>query len=318
MIEPDETTARAMAMEVLGAPSRVVRFPTGTSHFVYEATQSNSDQAVIRISRRDDVETSRGSLYWSARLRPLGIPLPAVLHADLTMTRHAFPFVILERLPGRDLGFVVDSLAGSVLHRLARRLAGLQAIVSRLAAGGGFDFAPRMEGPFAHSGWPDVIAASLARSRLRIRKAGIVSELHVDRVEAASDHHVAYLASVRPVPFLHDITTKNVIIDGTRLSGIVDVDDLCFGDPLLQVGLTRTALLANGHAALYADAWIDLLQPNQEQRAALDFYTALFCVDFMAELGHPFNRTAPTPVEQTHITRLQTLLDRYLSSTTTC
>jgi aminoglycoside phosphotransferase (APT) family kinase protein len=113
--------------------------------------------------------------------------------------------------------------------------------------------------------------------------------------------------------FLHDITTKNVIVDGARLSGIVDVDDLCFGDPLLQVGLTRMALLASDHSATYADAWIDLLGPRREQVAALDFYTALFCIDFMAELGRRFNRAEPQPVEKTYVERLRTLLDRYLA-----
>jgi hypothetical protein len=39
------------------------------------------------------------------------------------------------------------------------------------------------------------------------------------------------LDAIRATPFLHDTTTKNVIVthDGV-VSGIVDVDDLCFGD----------------------------------------------------------------------------------------
>ena len=42
----------------------------------------------------------------------------------------------------------------------------------------------------------------------------------------------AELDALSPVPFLHDTTTKNVIVtpEGS-FSGIVDVDDLCFGDP---------------------------------------------------------------------------------------
>lgn len=119
---------------------------------------------------------------------------------------------------------------------------------------------------------------------------------------------MAYFASVRPIPFLHDITTKNVIIEGARLTGIVDVDDLCFGDPLFLVGLIRVALLANGHSPAYADAWVDVLRPNREQREALRFYTAMFCLDFLGELGHRFNRAQPSPVEKAYVERLKSLL----------
>jgi aminoglycoside phosphotransferase (APT) family kinase protein len=312
-VEPDETTAAAMVSEVLAEPISVSRFPTGLQHFVFEATAAQGRQAVVRVSRREDIGLARNSIYWSERLRPLGIPLPQILHADLTMGRHRFPFVILERLPGRDLGFVVNQLSDEALRDLARRLSDLQAIVTSLPQGRGYGFSPRLDGPFPHVGWADCIAASLGRSRRRIREAGVVSEHHVDRAEAAADRLSAYFASVPPTPFLHDITTKNVIVDGARLSGIVDGDDLCFGDPLLQVGLTRMALLASDHSATYADAWIDLLGPRREQVAALDFYTALFCIDFMAELGRRFNRAEPQPVEKTYVERLRTLLDRYLA-----
>jgi aminoglycoside phosphotransferase (APT) family kinase protein len=311
--EPDEITATAMAEEVLAGPLRVARFPTGLRHFVFEAASDRGEGVVVRISRRENAALARASLYWSGWLRPLGVPLPKILHADMTMVRHPFPFVILERLAGRDLGFVVDRLSRDELHGLARCLADLQAIVTGLPPGRGYGFAPHLEGPFPHDSWQGSIAASLSRSRKRIREAGVVSERPIDRVETAADSLAPYLAGVQPTPFLHDITTKNVIIDGARLSGIVDVDDLCFGDPLFLVGLIRMALLANGHGAAYAEAWADVLRPDKEERAALDFYTALFCVDFMAELGHRFNRAEAAPVEKVYVERLQGLLDRYLT-----
>ena len=302
-----------MAEEVLAAPVRVARFPTGLKHFVFEAASGQGDAVVVRISRREDVGVAQDALYWSERLRPLGIPLPEVLHADMTMARHPFPFMILERLPGRDLDFVVDRLARDELHSLARRLAEVQTIVTELRPGRGYGFSPRMEGPFPDNSWQETIATQLSRSRQRMRDAGIVSEHHADRVEAAANGFTDYFARVQPIPFLHDITTKNVIIDGARLNGIVDVDDLCFGDPLFLVGLIRMALLANDHSAAYADAWLDVLGPDRDQCAALDFYTALFCLAFMSELGHRFNRPEATTVEKAYVERLCDLLDRYLA-----
>ena len=73
------------------------------------------------------------------------------------------------------------------------------------------------------------------------------------------------------------------------------------------------ALLANDHSAAYADAWLDVLGPDRDQCAALDFYTALFCLAFMSELGQRFNRPEATTVEKAYVERLCDLLDRYLA-----
>lgn len=302
-----------MAEEVLAAPVSATRFAAGLRHFVFEVTSAQGGAVVARVSRREDIDVAQDALYWSELLRPLGIPLPEVLHADMTMARHPFPFMILERLPGRDLGFVVDRLARDELRSLARRLAEVLAIVTDLPPGRGYGFAPRMEGPFPDDSWKGSVAALLSSSRRRIRDAGIVSEHYADRVESAADGFTDYFTRVPPTPFLHDITTKNVIVDGARLSGIVDIDDLCFGDPLFLVGLIRMALEASGNSTVYADAWVDALRPDTEQRAVLDFYTALFCLAFMSELGHRLNRAEAERVEEAYVERLQGLLDRYLA-----
>ncbi len=311
--EPDQEAATAIAREVLAGSVEVARFPTGMQHFVFLATSHGKQEVVVRISRRDQLELARDALYWSQRLRPLGVPLPEVLLADMTMERHPFPFLILERLPGRDLGFVVDRLSRDELSGLARGLARIQAIVTALPPGSGYGFTPRLEGPFPHRSWKSSIEADIARSRQRIREAGIVREGHADLVDAACESLADYLLSVPPTPFLHDITTKNVIVGGVRLSGIVDVDDLCFGDPLFLVGLIRMALLANGHNSAYADAWIEVLRPCRDQRRALSFYTALFALNFMGELGHRFNRQEAAPVEASYVERLQALLEGHIS-----
>ena len=108
--------------------------------------------------------------------------------------------MILGRLPGRDLGFVVDRLSQDEQCSLVRRLVDIQAIVTGLPAGRGYGYSPRLEGPFPHVNWEKAIAASLRRSRTRICAGGVVSEHHADRVEAAADSLAAYFARVPPTP----------------------------------------------------------------------------------------------------------------------
>jgi hypothetical protein len=79
---------------------------------------------------------------------------------------------------------------------------------------------------------------------------------------------------------------------------------------LLLVGLIRVALLAHGHDPAYADAWLEVLRPDEEQRAVLDLYAGVFCVDFLGELGRRFNRATPVSGDPL---RLQTLLERQLA-----
>jgi Ser/Thr protein kinase RdoA (MazF antagonist) len=311
--DPTARDAACIVSAVFGeVVESVTRFPTGSSHFVYDVRAASGRGVVVRISRRDGVEAVRGAVYWSRLLRPKGVPLPELLHVDLSMTRHPFPAVVLERLAGRDLGLVYQDLSRRQLRALAERLAHVQGIVTALPPGRGFGYATDYDGPFPHASWRDVVAASLQRSRERIRAAGLVDEHVVDSVESAVAPFAPYFDRVAATPFLHDITTKNVIVHEGRLSGIVDVDDLCFGDPLLLIALIRTAVLAHGHDPVYVHEWLDIVQPGAEGRAVLDLYTLLHCVDFMGELGQRFNRSAAAPVDPAYCARLQALYTQLL------
>ena len=72
-----------------------------------------------------------------------------------------------------------------------------------------------------------------------------------------------------------------------RFSGIVDVDDLCFGDPRYVVALTLAALTASGESTHYVDAWMSFNDFRND--TLFRIYVALFIVDFMSEHGQAFN-----------------------------
>jgi aminoglycoside phosphotransferase (APT) family kinase protein len=84
-----------------------------------------------------------------------------------------------------------------------------------------------------------VLDANLARSRRLISAAGLFDLGLVDVMRAEVSARREEIDCVEPTPFLHDVTTRNVIVTpaGT-FSGIVDVDDLCFGDPRYPAALT--------------------------------------------------------------------------------
>lgn len=93
------------------------------------------------------------------------------------MQTHAapFPFLLLERLPGTDLGHLYPQLSITDKRAIVRDLVRTQTRVHGLPLGKGFGYVMRYEAPFPHHTWREVIGASLARSRTRIIQAGVLT-----------------------------------------------------------------------------------------------------------------------------------------------
>lgn len=97
------------------------------------------------------------------------------------------------------------------------------------------------------------------------------------------------LWKISPKAFLDDITTKNVLVNNGKFVGIVDIDEICYGDHFLVIGLTNMALLKMKQDTKYIDYWLDELKADIIQRKIVYFYSLLYCIDFMGEQGMQFD-----------------------------
>ncbi len=282
---PNCSIAGDLAAAAVGQrPANVHRFVTGSHHYVFEVTFPARAPVVVRIAAKHSREAMAGSLELSQRLRPLGVPLPEIIAAGID---HRFPHLVLERLRGTDLGNVIQSLSNSTLERIASRVASAQRVTAATASSRqyGYALAPT-DAP--HACWSQVLEDNLSRSRKRIAAAGLFDQDFVDSVAEMVWDTRGELNSLPAIPFLHDTTTKNVIVTPEgEFSGIVDVDDLCFGDPRYVVALTLAALKAFGGSTHYVDAWMSFADYRNDRLFQL--YVALFIVDFMSEEGQRFN-----------------------------
>lgn len=311
---PKEQDAANIVHEVLGEEARAVRrFTTGSCHYVYEVNLAGSKQVVVRIASPDNLNLLAGGVYWSNLLRPLGLPLPALLFSDLTMSRFHFPFLILERLPGQDLNYVYPLLSPEDKRQIARSIVQIQNKVATLPLGQSYGFALSYETTPLDS-WLEVLNSSLERSRKRILQVGLASVEIVNQVKYFLPQFTSYFAAIPPQPFLDDTTTKNVLIYENKLSGIVDVDFVCFGDSLFTVALTRASLLNSGYVTDYIDYWCEELNLAKEQYKILDFYTALFLVDFVSEFGQQFNTEKAIFPDYNRVRHLNNLIGQMLSN----
>lgn len=314
---PAASPEHADAVRILSAlgfrPRTVQRFPTGLMHYVYDVVTEADERLVLRLARADLGAVFEDAAYWHDRLAPLGVPLPQLFHVQTDATVYGFPVILMERLPGTDLEAVYARLTRTEKAALAAQVVAIQARVAMLPPGAGFGYAGSPTDPLLKPAWSDVLDASVARSRRRIAAAGVVEPALADRVQTALDRWRPRLAGIAPTCFLDDTTTKNVIVHAGRLSGIVDVDTVCYGDPLLTPALTRTALLAHDLDTDYIDCWRAALAVTDEETARLDLYTAICCLGFLSEVGQRFNKDDPGPVDAIYVARLTGILDGLLA-----
>jgi aminoglycoside phosphotransferase (APT) family kinase protein len=288
---PDEKDAVAIATRALGlAPSSVRRFPTGMQHYVFEARYADRADVVVRIASEASRAKMAGALELSRLLLPLGAPLPKILAEGTAETPS---WLILERLPGTDLGDLIATFDEAILDGVAQRVVAVQAVVARTPSAGRYGYAVRpKDAPWAT--WSDVLDASLARSRQRIGSGGCFDLTPVEQTRQRLEQLRQRIDRQPPIPFLHDTTTKNVIVtEAGEFSGVVDVDDLCFGDPRYAAALTLAVLMVFGGPQSYVAAWLRRASAADDEIFRL--YVNLFVLDLMSEQGHVFNGDRLTP-----------------------
>ncbi|MGF6725475.1 aminoglycoside phosphotransferase (APT) family kinase protein [Paraburkholderia sp. GAS41] len=264
-----------------------VALKTGVVH-VSRQSLTESGNAIFRVQLADGravavrINPRRGMFSFTRHnldaLRTLGLPVPNVLAAGATPAQASF--VILEWLPGRDLQYELASLSALQSTRIAETVTGYQKRVASLPESQGFGWAPirrhattaQWTGIFGQPSTEepphDASALEHLRSRLRaIRRA----------VEP-------YFASLRPICFLDDMTLKNVLVEQGELQGIIDVDFVCYGDPLMAVGTTLAHIAADvGEAGrFYGQELIRCAAPSPDAQRAIYFYSSLWMTGFLA------------------------------------
>lgn len=285
---PTEKIASEIVRKHFGqSPASVTRFTTGNHHYVYECTLPDGSSVVARLTRASQRHHMAGALHWNLKFAELDVPVAKILYHDISSET---PYLVMERLPGRDIGYVLKQLSVEQMDVIAKELMRVQKLVGSMFVASRFGYAIEpAAAPF--DSWSEVLRASLKRSRSRIESSALMDITFVDATEKLLDEMKSELDRQAAVPFLHDITTKNVIIADGRISGIVDIDNLCFGDPLFQIALTKMALLSDQTPPDYIKALLKHYGTYAPKHLVL--YTMICCVDFMSEMGQTFNGLAP-------------------------
>ena len=150
-------------------------------------------------------------------------PMPEPFHCDLSCSRLPFAFIIMERLPGVNLGEASAWMTPGDRLRVERRIA---EAVAELHDHTGGHFGS-IHSPTGVARWADHFAPKLEENYEDNRKLGLVSARGLDRVRRLLGELDSLLDVPGPPTLIHgDIWATNIIVSGgpgsTSLGGFVD------------------------------------------------------------------------------------------------
>ena len=266
-------------------PDSVQRNQVGIAAYVY-TVEINESKYVIKLS--ETKELIFGSTYWLNKLQNLNLPIPKIYTVNTQTNPYYF---IMSFIDGKDLGLVYSNLSNEQKRNIAHDIYRYQNIIQSLPLANGYGFLNSYEDKNnIKNNWKEVVESHIQRSENRISQNGIFSLDYVKRVRRFIPCFNDYFNTVKARAFFDDATTKNVLIAEGKLTGIIDLDWICFGDRLYVIALTTMSLISM-HADLeYVECWKNLEKLSKMQETVLLFYILVFCVDFMSEKGMRFNR----------------------------
>lgn len=257
---------------LLQTPQEIERCAVGIGNYVY-IVKCAGIKCVFRCSIADDAYVD--TIYWLKELSVLDIPIPKVLFYGKC---EEYNYIILNFLEGKDIGIVYQELTKSEKKKIAKEVIEIQRRVSRL--------------PIKHIektwSWVQVVDELLERADKRIVQNGYFDNKKVQQLQEAKNRLEDYFTSVKPIAYLDDISTKNLLIHNGEISGIIDIDWMGVGDNLTFIALTYIALLNMNYETDYIDYLLEERCCSDLEMKAFLFYALVYCVDFMGERGSKF------------------------------
>lgn len=279
---------------------QIERCGTGIANYVFIVSTA-TEKFVLRCSK--DANAYKDSVYWLNKLSICEIPISTVLSQG---KYNEYSYLILYYICGDDIGNVYYKLSDIEKRQIAQEVIAIQRKVARV------DISTDTQWT-----WTYVIEEILERAEERIKQNQYFDAGKIHIIKSAQHEIQEYLDMIEPIPYLDDISTKNLLIYEGRLSGIIDIDWIGVGDMLTFVAMTNVALLNMDLDTQYVDYLLEEIHLDAMQYKAFIFYCLIFCVDFMGERGMQF-LDKMIPVNETIIKRLNGIFDILMNEWNKC
>lgn len=239
----------------------------------------------------------RGSSINIPRFKKLGIVVPDILAEDYSKTLIPYSYQIQTKLPGSDLGKVIETLTDDQLVALAGEVTQIIKKVQTITPSDKFGVVWGGENDFSDS-WTQRMRIWIDESRELGTKTGIMDDATVELAEKIYTTYKSYFDSVKPVTYYGDICSKNILVHNGVFSGLVDLDGLTQGDPLESIGRIKTSWYSTHYGDTYTGAIMNGLNLTLVQREMVTVHAILNRIAWSCENGVQYNLNTKPVVDR--------------------
>lgn len=309
-----EETVRNISNKHIGEATTIERLRTGICNEVFAVSVGDAEY-IVRINK--NVAEMHGSSVFIPKLAELGIVVPRIIAEDYDVARMGFGYQILERLPGTDLGNVVEILSDEQLEKVAKSVADIFVKLRVLPTDGSYGLVMDEHGG-KFSNWKEWVDDDLQTAEARGKETGFIDQVFHLREPVLNiiRRYDEYFKMVPSVAYYGDIAGKNVLVDNGAFSGLVDLDALAYGDWLEAVGRIRASWYGTSYGETYTNAVIEALNLTNEQRAVVRMYTLHHRYVWMCENGVKFNENTTGIIDQEKAARDMDIVERLIQEWT--
>jgi len=288
-LELDKIIRKLIYEHLFYEVKEIYRYTTGYGHLVFQVITEKDDNFIVRITPPENLRLYQGACFWLQQLKQLNLPIPNIIANGKYQKYH---YMILNYIPGTDLNHIYPNLTDEEKREITQNIVKIQSTIEKTIpqAPKIGEYTTDIDANEIYLNWTarienftDFCIKFMQESKLFNLK------VHCNDVHKLYITFIPYFDKIEPKPFLDDATTKNVLIHNGKLSGIIDLDWLSFGDKLFAIGLTKASLLSSGYDCKYTNYWMEELKLSIIERRVVSFYALFFCIDFMSEIGQTYN-----------------------------
>ena len=272
-------------------PIRIERMTVGIMNEVYLADFPNR-KVVVRMNT--DEKKLLGTAKNIALFASLGIKVPEILASDYTKNEVPYAYQILTYLEGKDLIEVIKDMTDEELKALAKETANIFKKLSKVPTNGKFGWVGADESGTVDS-WAKIMRADKIEERNK--QTGAVGDELMQKEKELYETYTPYFNSVKSTFYFDDMSSKNILVHEGKFSGLIDLDDVMYGDPLETIGSIKASWCGSHNGDLYANAVQDELGLNAEQRKMVTVYAIFNRTLWLSERGIKFNENTKAEID---------------------
>ncbi len=304
-----EVIMRIAHNEFGAAPELITRMTSGICNEVFTVTVGGREY-IFRLNA--EPRYMLGSHNHIPLFRSKGINVPVILAEDLSKSVMPIAYQVQSKIPGRDIGDVIETLNDDDLRAAGAEIANIFRQLSTVPNNGKFGVMWGDDKDLVDS-W----SAEVARVTNVVvgwgRTTGVLDAKHEQVLAWINSEYKDYFDRVRPYTYFGDLASKNVMIHEGRFAGLVDLDSLAQGDPLEAIGRIKASWYGTRHGSVYSDAVMDSLRLPDQQRKIVTLYALLNRVFWTLENGVQFNQNTGRVVDKQRESNDKKVVDELLA-----